>query len=162
MNPTEILNAVDDGTQRVLAAGMVDFDLSLVFMLGLFIVFAVLLHFIVLKPLIAAQEARHRGMGGAREDASSFELKAAEMRLDYDRHLAKARQDLVVVRDGMKKQASDEAHARVAATQAETDARIAAAKGELAKFAERARAEMKANADQIATDLAHKLLGGKA
>ena len=58
MNPT-----VQIVKQEVLSAGMVDFDLSLLFMLGLFLVFAVLLHFIVLKPLIAAQEARYKGMG---------------------------------------------------------------------------------------------------
>lgn len=147
---------------QVHAAGMVDVDLSLVFMLGLFLVFAVLLHFIVMKPIIAAQEARHKGMGGAREDASAFELRAAETRLAYEGRVAKARQDAVVIREAIKKDATAAAQDETAAVQRETDARIAAAKGELAKFADKARAEMKTQSEQLATELAGKLLGGKA
>lgn len=157
-----MMDNVVSETGRVLSAGMVDFDLSLVFMLGLFLVFAVLLHFIVLKPLIAAQEARHQGMGGAREDASAFELKAAETQLAYEARLAKARQDAVVIRESIKKDASEQAHTTIAAVQSETDARLSAAKNELARFGEKARIEMKTHSEQLATELAGKLLGGKA
>ncbi len=161
MNPTDIVSSGHDAHQ-VLSAGMVDIDLSLLFMLGLFLVFAVLLHFIVLKPLIAAQEARHKGMGGAREDASAFELKAAEMRLAYEQRLGKARQDAVVIRESIKREATGQAHETTSTVQAETDSRVAAAKVELAKFADKARIEMKTHGDQLAGELAHKLLGGKA
>lgn len=162
MSRTDMMESVATETGRVLSAGMVDFDLSLVFMLGLFVVFAVLLHFIVLKPLIAAQEARHKGMGGAREDASAFELKAAETQNAYEARLSKARQDAVVIREAIKKDAGEQAHATIAAAQSETDARLAAAKSELAKFADKARVEMKTHSEQLATELAGKLLGGKA
>ncbi|MBL8787711.1 MAG: ATP synthase F0 subunit B [Deltaproteobacteria bacterium] len=154
-------NALDEGA-RVLSAGMVDVDLSLVFMLGLFLVFAVLLHFIVLKPLIAAQEARQKGMGGAREDASALELKAAEAKLDYERRLGKARQDAVVIREALKQEASATAAATTAAVQADTDKKVLLAKGELVKFGDKARSEMKSHADQLSNDLATKLLGGNA
>lgn len=177
MNPSDILEQVCTfgcastpqlstsscaAVPQVRAAGMVDVDLSLVFMLGLFLVFAVLLHFIVMKPIIAAQEARHKGMGGAREDASAFELRAAETRIAYEARLAKARQDAVVIRDAIKKDATAAALDETTAIQRETDARIAAAKGELAKFADKARVEMKAQSEALATELAAKLLGGKA
>lgn len=161
MNPMDIVSS-DHGTHQVLSAGMVDIDLSLLFMLGLFLVFAVLLHFIVLKPLIAAQEARHKGMGGAREDASAFELKAAEMRLAYEQRLGKARQDAVVIRESIKRDATTQAHETTATVQVETDNRVAAAKVELAKFADKARIEMKSHSDLLANELAQKLLGGKA
>ena len=157
MNPT-----VQIVQQEVLSAGMVDFDLSLLFMLGLFLVFAVLLHFIVLKPLIAAQEARHKGMGGAREDASAFELKAAEKRLSYEQRLGKARQDAVVIRDAIKKEATGAAHDKTNTAQQESEARLGAAKLELAKFADKARVEMKTHSETLSNELAQKLLGGKA
>ena len=110
----ETVQAIDLGAfadqvlagEKVLSAGMVDIDMSIFFMLGLFIVFAVLMHYLVLKPLIASQEARYRGMGGAREDASSYELRAAQMRLDYERRIHKARQDAVQIRDAIKKEAT--------------------------------------------------------
>jgi len=165
MNPTDIVSsghAIEatascggHGAHQVLAAGMVDIDLSLLFMLGLFLVFAV-------KPLIAAQDARHKGMGGAREDASAFELKAAEMRLAYEQRLGKARQDAVVIRESIKREATSQAHDTTHAVQVETDSRVAAAKGELAKFADKARVEMKGHGDSLANELAQKLLGGKA
>jgi F0F1-type ATP synthase membrane subunit b/b' len=159
----EIVNLVESGgADHVLSSGMVDFDLSLIFMLGLFLVFAFLLHAVILKPLIAAQEVRHKGMGGAREDASSFELKAAEMRLDYDKRLSKARQEAVVIREEIKRTAETEAQTKVAATQGEIDVKVAAAKGELAKFAVKARAEMNNNSEKLADELAHKLLGETA
>jgi F0F1-type ATP synthase membrane subunit b/b' len=148
--------------REVLSAGMVDFDLSLLFMLGLFLVFAVLLHQIVLKPVIAAQEARHAGMGGAREDASHFELKAAESRLAYEQRLGKARQEAVVIRDALKKEASAQAFQITSQVQQETDAQIEVAKAELAKLAEKARVEMHAQSEQLASDLAQRLLGGKS
>ncbi len=157
MNPT-----VQIVKQEVLSAGMVDFDLSLLFMLGLFLVFAVLLHFIVLKPLIAAQEARYKGMGGAREDASAFELRAAEKRLSYEQRLGKARQDAVVIRDAIKNEATTAAQGQTAAAQRDSEARVGAAKLELAKFADRARVEMKSHSESLSNELAQKLLGGKA
>ena len=148
--------------EQVLSAGMVDFDLSLLFMLGLFLVFAVLLHQIVFKPLMAAHEARHQGMGGAREDASHFELKAAETRLAYEARLAKARQEAVVIRDAIKTEATELAAQQTGAVQADTDQKVALAKVELNKFAEKARAEMKTHSEQLAGELAQKLLtGGK-
>jgi len=148
--------------EHVLSAGMVDFDLSLGFMLGLFLVFAVLLHFIILKPLIAAQEARHEGMGGARADASGFELKAAETRIAYEQRLGKARQDAVVIREALKQDATLQALETTTALQLETDTKVATAKAELARFGDKARGEMKTESDHLATELAQKLLGGKA
>ena len=119
-HPLNHLEAAFDATfihnDRMFAAGMVDVDLSLVFMFGLFLVFAILLHFIVLKPLIVAQEARRQGMGGAREDASTFELKTAEARLAYDRRLTKARQDAVVIRDALKQDATQAANSSTASS----------------------------------------------
>jgi F0F1-type ATP synthase membrane subunit b/b' len=166
----ETVQAIDLGAfadqvlagDQVLSAGMVDIDMSIFFMLGLFIVFAVLMHYLVLKPLIASQEARYKGMGGAREDASSYELRAAEMRLDYERRIHKARQDAVQIRDAIKKDATATAQERTAATQQATDAQIEAAKGELAKFGDRARLDMKAHAEALATELSTKMIGGKA
>lgn len=167
----DIAQAIDHGTnaavdrvfgEQVLSAGMVDIDFSIVFMLGLFLVFAVLMHYLVLKPLIASQEARYRGMGGAREDASTYELRAAELRLDYEKRMTKARQDAVQIRDTIKKDAAAASQERVAGMQAAVDAQIEGAKGELGRFAEVAKTEMHSHAEALATDLSTKIIGGKA
>jgi F-type H+-transporting ATPase subunit b len=148
--------------EQVLAAGMVDIDFSLFFMLGLFLVFAVVMHYLVLKPLIASQEARYKGMGGARDDASTYELRAAQLRLDYEKRMTKARQDAVHLRDAIKKEAVASSQEKVAGMQAAVDAQIEGAKGELGRFAQVAKTEMEASAEALATDLSTKIIGGKA
>lgn len=148
--------------ETILSAGMVDVDLSLFVMLGLFLVFTFLLHMLVLKPLIAAQEKRHASMGGARDGASDSELKAAERRLEYEGRLTRARQDAVLVRDQIKHAAETDSAAAVASVEADTKARLATGQAALAQTAAKARADMKAQVEQLSTDLAARLLGGKA
>ncbi|MFO0746496.1 MAG: ATP synthase F0 subunit B [Myxococcota bacterium] len=141
---------------------MVDVDMSLFVMLGLFLVFTFLLHMLVLKPLIAAQEKRHASMGGAREGASEAELKAAELRLEYEGRLTRARQDAVLVRDQIKHDAEQQGASTVAAVESETHAQLVAGQEALAQTAAKARADMKLAAEQLSTELAARLLGGKA
>lgn len=147
---------------QILAAGMVDIDMSIVFMLGLFLVFAVLMHYLVLKPLIASQEARYKGMGGAREDASSYELKAAELRLEYERRMTRARQDAVQIRDAIKREAQAAQQDRIVGMQQAVDQQVEGAKGELERFAGVARTEMHSHAEALAIDLSNRMIGGKA
>lgn len=147
---------------EILSAGMVDVDMSLLIMLVLFLVFAFLMHALVLKPLIAAQEKRFASMGGAREGASDAELKAAERRLDYESRLTKARQDAVLVRDQIRVDAEKQAAATIEAIGAETDKQVSEGQAALAQTAATARAEMKAHVEALSTELATRLLGGKA
>ncbi len=158
----QIADALIAKSEGVLTAGMVDIDLSLFFMLGLFIVFAVLMHYLVFKPLIAAQEARHKGMGGAIVDASNHELRAAELKNAYEARMQKARQDAVAIRDVLKKDATTQAQARLSAVQDESNKGFESARHELAQVAEKARVDMKSHADTLATELSAKLLGEKA
>ncbi|MCC6528070.1 MAG: ATP synthase F0 subunit B [Polyangiaceae bacterium] len=147
---------------EILSAGMVDVDKSLLFMLVLFLVFALLLHKLVLKPLIAAQEKRFASMGGAREGASESELRAAERRLEYESALTKARQEAVLVRDQIKQDAEKQAAETLEVVGAETQKQVAEGQALLADTATKARADMKAHIEALSTDLASRLLGGKA
>jgi len=145
-----------------LSAGMVDVDMSLLIMLVLFLVFAFLLHTLVLKPLIAAQEKRFESMGGAREGASEAELKAAERRLEYESRLTKTRQDAVVVRDQIKQEAERQAAATLEQITGEAGREVQAGQAALAQTAAQARNDMKAHVEQLSSELAARLLGGKA
>ena len=147
---------------EILNAGMVDVDLSLLIMLGLFLTFAFLLHTLVLKPLIAAQTKRFESMGGAREGASESELKAAERRLEYESRLTKARQDAVLVRDQIKGDAEQQAAATIEALTVETHKQVADNMALLADTAAKARAQMKAQVESLSADLSARMLGGKA
>jgi F-type H+-transporting ATPase subunit b len=147
---------------ELLEAGMVDIDLSFLVMLGLFLVFAVLLHGLVLKPLIAAQEKRFASMGGAREGASEAELRAAERRIEYESALTKARQDAVLVRDQIKQDAERQSAATLEAVNSTAQRQIGEGQTQLAAVAATARAEMKAQVEALSSELASRLLGEKA
>ncbi len=147
--------------QTFRSAGMVDLDLSYVFMLVLFIVFAVLLYKIVVQPLMEAQQQRFAGTGGAREDASTAELAAAEARLAYETDLAKARQDAVLVRDELRDAAVKESQGLLAAAKTDVEAAMTAGRGEISNATKQARGEMNKHVDELSTLLAERLLAGK-
>lgn len=158
-------HALTPGDETLLAARLVDLDLSILFMLALFLVFAFLLTRFITKPLMQSQSERHVSMEGAREAASSAELIAAETRLAYEAKLTEARQGAVEVRDAIRDEANAAARATVESVRAETEAQTSSASAEITAAAARARAEMKAHVDALAADLAKKLItqaGGKA
>jgi F0F1-type ATP synthase membrane subunit b/b' len=158
-NPHENIQTALEHT--MVYAGMVDIDKSLFFMLGLFLLFAILLYVLVMKPLIAAQEQRHAGTGGAREGASQIELTIAERKRDYEQRLGAAKKDAVRIREDIKEQASAASAARMAEARGELEGRHQAELGAIAAAGDKARAEIGANADRLADAVVAKLLGGK-
>lgn len=155
--PEHIQTAIE---QAIVYAGMVDIDKSLFFMLGLFLLFAILLYFLVMKPLIAAQEQRHAGTGGAREGASQLELTIAERKRTYEQRLSSAKKDAVRIRDDIKDRATQASQARLAEARGELEMRHATELGAIASAGETARKEIAGNADRLADGVVAKLLGG--
>ena len=153
-----LANALDHG---VALAGMVDIDKSLFVMLGLFLVFAILLHILVMKPLIAAQEARHAGTGGAREGASQMDLAVAERKRDYEQRLSAAKKDAVRVREDLKDAATTTAASRVAEARGIADSRHAASLASLADAATTARGQLAGQADSLSEAIVTKMIGSK-
>lgn len=142
-------------------AGMVDIDKSLFFMLALFLLFALLLYILVMKPLIAAQQERHAGTGGAREGASQIELAIAERRKGYEQRLSVAKKEAVSIREELKEAAQKSSAANILESRAIADAHHATQMGTIAAAAQTARAELSSHADTLATAVVHKLLGDK-
>jgi F0F1-type ATP synthase membrane subunit b/b' len=156
--PEFLQNAIDHG---LVLAGMVDVDKSLFFMLGLFLLFAVLLYVLVMKPLIAAQEQRHANTGGARDGASQLELTIAERRRDYEQRLGAAKKDAVRIREDIKDQATRAGAARLTEARTNAEREHAEALGVIASAGAAARREMPAHADRLADLVVTKLVGGK-
>jgi len=150
---------------ELLGARLVDLDWSIVFMLGLFLVFAFLLTKLITRPLMNSQEQRYVSMEGAREAASKAEIVAAETQLAYEKQHTVARQGAVEVREQIREAALSSARETVDAVRGEVQAQVASSNDELASAAQKARAEMKAHVDELSTALALKLVkqaGGKA
>ncbi|TNF23600.1 MAG: hypothetical protein EP329_27140 [Deltaproteobacteria bacterium] len=149
---------------ELLGARLVDLDWSIVFMLGLFIVFAFLLTKLITRPLMKSQEQRYVSMEGAREAASKAEIVAAETQLAYEKQHTAARQSAVEVREQIRDAAITSARSTVDSVRAEVNAQIDTSNDELVASAAKARAEMKSHVDELSSALALKLVkaGGKA
>jgi len=158
-NQTEQIQAAFE--QSLVYAGMVDIDNSLFFMLGLFLLFAVLLYILVMKPLIAAQQERHAGTGGAREGAGQIELAIAQQRKSYEQRLGTAKKDAVSIRESLKEAANKSSAANIAESRATADAHHAEQMTEIAAAAKTARAELASQSDTLASAVVAKLLGDK-
>jgi F0F1-type ATP synthase membrane subunit b/b' len=130
-------------------------------MLGLFVLFAILLHALVMKPLIAAQEERHAKTGAAREGTTQLDVAIAERRRDYDQRLSQAKRDAVKVRDELKDAAASAAAARLATAKSEADSLHASNLGLLSEASSSARRELSGQADALSDVLVSKLIGSK-
>jgi len=151
--------------ETMLGARLVDLDWSLLFMLGLFLVFAFLLTKLITRPVMASQEQRYASMEGARKAAAAAEIVAAETQLTYERQLSTARHGAVEVRDRLRDAGLSASRTTLESVRAEVATLVAAADVELAAAAGKARADMKGHAEELATALSLKLVkpgGGKA
>ncbi len=159
-----MLEHLDAALADPLRAGMIDLDFSLVVMLALFLVFALLLSKLVVKPLIDAQEQRFGSMDGARDRAAGAELQTAETRLAYEKKLTAARQAAVDVREQLRAEATAQGNAMLAEVRDETEAQVEAGQRSLGEAATKTRAEMRTHSQSLASELANKLVGtgGKA
>lgn len=144
------------------AAGVVDIDRSIVFVVAVFLLFAILMHYLLFKPLIVAQEARHKGLDASSADLDDLKLRTATLRKNYDDRLQAARQDAVSIREDLKKAAETKGEAEVSAAKAEQEERLEAASHELKAFEKSARDELKVHAEALAIELSKKLLEGKS
>ena len=71
----------------LITAGLVDLDGSFLIQLIVFGIFFIFLNVLVVKPMIAAHDARYSRMEGARKEAETTELQAARARAEYEESL---------------------------------------------------------------------------
>ena len=77
----------------LLAAGALDFDITIVFQFVIFILAIALLHNILIKPYLQTREARDEGTEGSREEADEMQQLAVQRRAEYEDQLSEVRRD---------------------------------------------------------------------
>ena len=109
----------------LITAGLVDLDGSFLIQLVVFGIFFVVLNMLVVKPMIAAHDARYAKMEGARKEAQSTDLRAARARAEYEENLDKVRQEALETRDAIRAEAQQAQRTALnaAQTSAEADTR---------------------------------------
>ena len=143
----------------LLNAGLVDLDGSLLIQLIVFGIFFLVLNMLVVKPMIAAHDARYEKMEGARKEAQSTDLRAARARAEYEENLDKVRQEALASRDAIRAEA--QTTQRAALSEAQTSAAAEEAAAGEARVSDRkaAYAEASKEAQVLADAIVERLIG---
>ena len=119
-----------------------------------------ILHALFFKPLMELADRRERATSGSGKEAEELAAKAEEMTARYDDALRDARERALAERARVTKSASAEANATVASAREEARALFEKRMGEIAAGAEKTRAGMGAEIDEIAGMITRAAGGG--
>lgn len=134
-------------------------NLSVVFVIIAVVLLAIVLDRVLFKPLLRVMRERDSAITSALQLAESATMKARDASAEFDAKVAAARTELYKEMDERRKAAEGYRNELVAKTRAEVDAQLAGAKAELEVQAAQARATLAADADELARDIAAKVLG---
>ena len=70
---------------------LIDVDGTVFVQFALFVLMLIVLSRVLFRPYLAMRDARHKGIEGAREEASAMQDRALKTGADYDARLTKAR-----------------------------------------------------------------------
>jgi F-type H+-transporting ATPase subunit b len=143
----------------LLNAGLVDLDGSLLIQLVVFGIFFIVLNILVVKPMIAAHDARYEKMEGARKEAQTMDLQAARARAEYETNLDQIRQGAVATRDAIRSDAQKNQRDTISAAQAEATNEASGAQEARTVSREAAFADATNEARMLADAIVEKLIG---
>jgi F-type H+-transporting ATPase subunit b len=143
-----------------LASGpLIDLDLTVFVQFGLFLLLFVITNKFMFQPYLALRERRKAGIEGARAEAERMTAQADAKLADYEKQLAAARSR--ANEEGRKVRAEAAAHEKDVTdkARAEAQAAIDEAAAKMRQETEAARLQLLPQANQMARQIASKLLG---
>lgn len=157
----QLWNADQLGELALLAAPVVDIDGTLFVQGGIFLALVFILNPLLFKPWLETQARRAEAIEGAAKKAVTLREQADTMVGDYDTRIAKVREEALDVRGTARRQ-EDLAQAKtLAETRATAQAEADAARARIAQDTATARAQLATRVDELAIEIADKLLAAK-
>ncbi|MHB8717300.1 MAG: F0F1 ATP synthase subunit B [Candidatus Dormibacteria bacterium] len=141
-------------------SGMLDFNLTLVFELGLFLVLSAVLWRLVWRPIVDVIEARDRRLAAGERAAAEAERRYRDGLAEVQRLLEGARRQAREALAQAHQAAAAAAADRRAAAQAEARRLVDEALAEVRREREMAVAGLRSQAQGLAVAAAARLLGG--
>lgn len=138
---------------------LVDFDLTVIIQLAIFLVLLVVLTKFVFQPFLAMQQERDANIDGAKEKAQNLDGEADDKIASYEEKMVAARKEAASIRAELRQQGEAQAAEVLSEARGESDAKIESARTRIATSAESARKELRQRADAVAAGIASKLLG---
>jgi F-type H+-transporting ATPase subunit b len=138
-------------------------DLSrLIPLLILFVVLVPILNALLFRPLLRVLDEREQRIDGARTRAAELSRQAAELVARHDEAIRQARELAHGEQVRHVEQARSQHHATVGEARRQAEQQITTARIDIARVAESARTALGAEAQQLAREIAARLLGRSA
>ena len=139
-----------------------ELNLSLLWVIFFVLVLTFVVNRLLIKPLTKTMEARQQAIDSARALAERAATEARTATGEFERKTAAARSEVYRQMDEMRRVASDERARLLEATRAEAAAALAEASAKLQADMERARTQLRADADKLGNEAAGRILGRQA
>jgi F-type H+-transporting ATPase subunit b len=137
----------------------VDFDATFLVQAALFVGLTLFLKPVLFDPMLRLFEERERRIDGAKVQARKIDDKSATALAKYETEMAKARTAAAAVRDQIRAEALKQETELLASVRASTAKVIENGKRTAQAEADKARAALRADAGNLARDLAGRVLG---
>lgn len=144
----------------VMASASFDFDVTMVIQFVIFALAIGILHTLLIKPYLAAREARTEGTSGSREDAEEMAQRAEQLLSQYEGQLTEARREAVRVREAGRAEGVARQEAMVAEVRAELSKKLEEERATLQQSVKQAQVELDARAEQMARLMVERVLPG--
>lgn len=141
------------------AAPVVDVDGTIFIQAGIFLLLMAILYPLLFKPWLATQQRREQAITGTTAAASDLRARADEEGRRYEARLAEARARAAGIRSDAVKVSEGERQRALAEARAVAGDETAALRQRLDREAEEARTTLATRVEELAQDIATKLLG---
>jgi F-type H+-transporting ATPase subunit b len=146
---------------HVLAAAtpVVDIDGTLIVQGVIFLLLVAILSRLLFRPWLETQARRTESIDGALKEADRMRAEADDLDRKYETLLDAAREDANLIRSTAYREEEAKQAERVAGIRAEATRDLEAARERIARDAEAARSGLRARIDELASQIAQRLLG---
>lgn len=138
---------------------MISFDWTLFLQFGNFIVLLALLHFLLYRPLLRIMEERRQATEGGHQRARDLEDEIQSKMKAYREKLHQAKTSANEERAAMRAAATEEEARILGEAQKKSVQQIKGVRDEVSKQASKARESLRGEAEDLAKQVASKVLG---
>ncbi|MBL8976533.1 MAG: ATP synthase F0 subunit B [Myxococcales bacterium] len=141
------------------AAPVVDIDGTIFIQAGIFLLLMAILHPLLFKPWLATRARRDHAIEGTLLAATELRVQAERIGVDYESRLADARGRASAVRSEAVKAAESDRQRKLAETRNAANVELQGLRDRLAFETNAARTTLASRVDELAADIATRILG---
>jgi F-type H+-transporting ATPase subunit b len=141
------------------AAPVVDIDGTIFIQAGIFLLLMAILHPLLFKPWLATRARREHAIEGTLLAATELRVEAERIGVDYESRLADARGRAGAVRSEAVKAAESDRQRKLAETRNAANVELQGLRDRLAFETDAARKTLASRVDDLAADIATRVLG---